>query len=206
MSQPLSAMHESNTLPLLNTHGLEHADARLCEKRIDGKRAFDGVLMKVNVDQVSLPDGSTAIREYTKHPGAVMIIPIFSDGSILLERQYRYPIGQTLIEFPAGKLDPNETALECARRELLEETGYYAHTLEYLTRINPVISYSTEHIEIFIARDLEQREAHLDAGEFLEIFRTTPECLLQWVKEGSVPDVKTQIGAFWLEKILARQW
>lgn len=202
----LPALHESSTLPILDANGLAQANARLREQRIDGRRAFDGALMKVNVDQVSLPDGTSAIREYTHHPGAVMIIPLFADGSILLERQYRYPIGQTMLEFPAGKLDPNETALECARRELLEETGYYAHALEHLTHINPVISYSTERIEIYLARDLEQREAHLDAGEFLEIFRTTPDCLLQWIKEGSVADVKTQIGAFWLEKILARQW
>lgn len=199
-------MQKPIALPLLASHGLEQADLRLRETRLEGQRAFDGVLMKVNVDQVYLPDGTHAIREYTEHPGAVMIIPVFDDGSILLERQYRYPIHQALIEFPAGKLDPNEAPLDCARRELLEETGYYAHTLEYLTRINPVISYSTEHIEIYLARNLEQREAHLDEGEFLEIFRTTPECLMQWVKEGRVPDVKTQIGAFWLEKILARQW
>lgn len=194
------------SLPLTKTINLEEINQRLQERCISGQRAFNGIFMKMNVDQVNLPDGTTALREYIIHPGAVMIIPIFSDGSILLEYQYRYPIQQVFIEFPAGKLDPNEMALECARRELLEETGYYAHTLTYITSIHPVISYSTEKIEIFIARDLEQRQPQLDTGEFLETLRTTPEYLMNWVKEGKVTDVKTQIGAFWLEKILRQQW
>jgi ADP-ribose pyrophosphatase len=135
-----------------------------------------------------------------------MIIPLFADGTILLERQYRYPLKRVMIEFPAGKFDADEEPLQCARRELLEETGYYAHDLRLITSIHPVISYSTERIDIYLAQNLEQRQAHLDEGECLQTFRSTPAELLQWVQEGRITDVKTQIGAFWLEKILAGQW
>ncbi len=181
-------------------------DHALLEQTVSTTRAFDGVLMHVNVDQVRLPNGGLAVREYTVHSGAAMIIPLFDDGTILLERQFRYPIQQVMIEFPAGKLDPDEDPHACARRELLEETGYYAHQLRHLTRIHPVISYSTERIEIFLATQLELRQASLDEGEFLQTFRTTPAELLQWICAGKVTDVKTQIGAFWLEKILGGQW
>ncbi|TAK92166.1 MAG: NUDIX hydrolase [Burkholderiaceae bacterium] len=181
-------------------------DRGLLEQKVSSERAFDGVLMRVNVDQVRLPSGALAIREYTVHPGAAMIIPVFDDGTILLERQFRYPIGQVMIEFPAGKLDPHEEPLECARRELLEETGYYAHRLQHLTHIHPVISYSTERIEIFLATQLEQRQAQLDDEEFLQTFRATPAELMQWIRDGKVTDVKTQIGAFWLDKMLGGHW
>ncbi len=188
-------------------HAENHPDDRdLLEQKVSSQRAFDGVLLHVNVDQVRLPNGGLAIREYAVHSGAAMIIPLFDDGTILLERQFRYPIGQVMIEFPAGKLDPDEDPLDCARRELLEETGYYAHQLRYLTRIHPVISYSTERIEIFLATQLEQRQASLDEGEFLQTFRATLAELLQWIHAGKVTDVKTQIGAFWLEKFLNGQW
>jgi len=181
-------------------------DRSLFEEPVSSEHAFEGKLMNVNVDQVRLPNGKLAIREYMVHPGAAMIIPLFDDGTILLERQYRYPIKQVMIEFPAGKLDPNEDGIDCARRELLEETGYYAHDLRFITSIHPVISYSTERIDIYLAKNLEQRQACLDDGEFLQTFRATLAELLQWIREGKITDVKTQIGAFWLEKISAGHW
>ncbi|MDN8949280.1 NUDIX hydrolase, partial [Staphylococcus aureus] len=88
----------------------------------------DGAFMKVHRDTVMLPDGRQASREFIRHPGAVVILPVFDDGSVLLERQFRYPLNQVFIEFPAGKIDPGEPSLECAKRELLEETGYTAAT------------------------------------------------------------------------------
>ncbi len=181
-------------------------DAGLKEELISSERVFDGGFLHVNRDQVTLPDGSTTAREYIVHPGAVMVIPILDDGQLVMERQWRYPVGRAFVEFPAGKIDPGEPPLETAKRELLEETGYVAASLEYLCTINNAISYSTERIEFYVARGLIAGERKLDKGEFLDVLLVWPDDLLQWVREGSVTDVKTIIGAFWLEKLLAETW
>src|SRR5690606_32333296 len=101
-----------------------HMDDHLKETRMDSTLAYDGSFLKVQKDVVRLPNDSRATREYIRHPGAVVILPVFDDGTILLERQFRYPLDRVFIEFPAGKIDPGETSLACAKRELLEETGY----------------------------------------------------------------------------------
>ena len=130
---------------------LPSGDTHLREERISGEDIYGGIFLKMKRDQVSLPDGETAIREYLTHPGAVAIVAILDDGRVLLERQYRYPIAKACIEIPAGKLDPSEDHLVCAKRELEEETGYTANKWSYIRRIHPVISYSTEFIDIYLA-------------------------------------------------------
>jgi ADP-ribose pyrophosphatase len=181
-------------------------DASLTETRIDSRLAYDGAFLKVKRDTVRLPDGKHATREYVQHPGAVMVIPLFDDGRVLMERQFRYPIGKVMIEFPAGKLDPEEGALACAVRELREETGYAAREYTFLTRIHPIISYSTEFIDIYLARGLTAGERKLDDGEFLETFITDLSQLTEWVRLGEISDVKTIIGTFWLEKVVSGAW
>lgn len=183
-----------------------HHHASLTEARIDGESAYDGAFLKVKRDTVRLPDGKQTTREYVLHSGAVMVIPLLDDGRVLLERQYRYPICQVMTEFPAGKLDPNEGALACAERELREETGYSAREYTFLTRIHPIISYSTEFIDIFLARGLTQGERKLDDGEFLETFTAEVEQVGEWIRTGEITDVKTIIGHFWLEKVLSGAW
>jgi len=131
----------------------------LTEHQISSELVFDGKLLKVYRDQVSLPDGSRGEREYIRHPGAVAVVPLFDDGSVLLERQFRYPQGRVFIEIPAGKLEPNEPHLETAKRELLEETGYSAAEWTRLGVIHTAIAYTNEAIEIFIARKLRQEGA-----------------------------------------------
>lgn len=183
-----------------------HHDASLVETRLGGESVYDGNFLKVKRDTIRLPDGKQTTREYVVHSGAVMVIPLFDDGRVLLERQYRYPIGKVMIEFPAGKLDPNEGALACAERELREETGYSARELTFLTRIHPIISYSTEFIDIFLARGLTAGRQELDDEEFLEIFTADVTQMGEWIRTGEVSDVKTIIGHFWLEKVLSGTW
>ena len=178
----------------------------LREHRLGGQELFKGGFLHAFRDEVRLPDGSATFREYVIHPGAVMVVPLLqaADGSLrlVLERQYRYPVQQTLIEFPAGKLDPGEDALTCAQRELLEETGYRAREWARAGLLHPVVSYSTEFIEIWFARGLTPGERQLDAGEFLEVFTATPEELFEWCRSGAVTDAKTLIGALWLQNTL----
>ncbi|CAG9176653.1 NUDIX domain-containing protein [Cupriavidus pampae] len=182
------------------------SDDGLREHPVASATLHRGKFLTLKQDIVRLPDGKQAGREYVLHPGAVMMIPLFDDGTVLMERQFRYPIGEVMLEFPAGKLDPEEGAQRCGERELIEETGYRAARWDYLTRIHPVISYSTEFIDIFLARDLTEGVAELDDGEFLETFITPAGQIIDWVRQGRITDVKTIIGAFWLEKVLSGAW
>ncbi|ALK98101.1 ADP-ribose pyrophosphatase [Massilia sp. WF1] len=181
-------------------------DSHLRETRIEGELAYDGHFLKVTRDRIKLPDGSESQREFIRHPGAVVILPLLPDGRVLLERQFRYPNDRVFIEFPAGKIDPGEASLACAKRELEEETGYTAKDWHFVCTIHNAIAYSDEHLDIFLARDLTQGEAKLDDGEFLELFTATIPELLEMVKRGEITDVKTVIGTFWLEKFAAGTW
>lgn len=178
----------------------------LKETRIDGEVAYDGSFLKVTRDRISLPDGAETHREFIRHPGAVVILPVFDDGSVLLERQFRYPLDQVFIEYPAGKIDPGEDPLECAKRELQEETGYTASEWQFVCTIHNAIAYSDEHLDLYLARGLTAGKAQLDDGEFLETFRATVPEMLEMIRSGQVTDVKTVIGTFWLEKILSGSW
>lgn len=176
----------------------EKDDTHLEESCIESVRVFDGHLMKVNQDRVRLPNGAESVREYNVHPGAVMVIPVLDDGRYVMERQFRYPLHKVFLEFPAGKVDAGEEPLQTAYRELLEETGYVAQKLEYLTTIHPVISYSTESIQLFAAYGLTLKAQCLDENEFLDVVLMEPQELMRLIKLGEVTDVKTIIGAFWL--------
>lgn len=178
----------------------------LTESQISSERAYDGDFLKIQRDAIRLPDGKEATREYVKHPGAVVVLPVFADGSVLLEHQYRYPLRQVFIEFPAGKIDPQEDPLACAMRELQEETGYTAEDWSFVCTIHNAIAYSDEHLDIYLARGLTAGERKLDEGEFLETFTSTLPELLEWVREGKITDVKTVIGIFWLEKFFSGAW
>jgi ADP-ribose pyrophosphatase len=187
-------------------HHLAPADAErdpLAEETLSSKIVFEGVFLRVLQDRVRTPDGHETSREFLRHPGAVMMIPLLDDGQVVLERQYRYPLGRSFIEFPAGKIDAGEGLLECAQRELKEETGYVAAEWIYLGGFHNAIGYSDERIEVFLARGLTMEEARTDDGEVLEVFTATREQLLAWIGDGTVTDVKTIIGAYWLERFVA---
>lgn len=180
--------------------------ADFTEKKVTSRAAYRGRMLKVNEDEVTLPDGGTALREYIVHPGAAIILPLFDDGSVLLERQFRYPLGQHFYELPAGRLEPDEPSLATAKRELLEETGYVAAEWRELGRLHPCIGYSNEQIDFFLARKLEFRGAQLDEGEFLETLRVPLPESLDWIRRGRITDAKTILGLFWAEKLLKENW
>lgn len=175
-------------------------DMHLREERLSGEDIYGGIFLNMKRDQVSLPDGNQAVREYLTHPGAVAIVAILNDGRVLLERQYRYPIAKACLEIPAGKLDPNEDHLVCAKRELEEETGYTAQKWSFIRRIHPVISYSTEFIDIYLAESLTSGKSRLDEEEFLDVFAAPLDQLLEWVEQGEITDVKTTIATYWLDR------
>ena len=173
----------------------------LTEKELESRSVFRGGLLHVKEDRVELPNGRTANREYILHPGAVVVVPLLGDGRVVLERQYRYPLRRHLYELPAGKLDPGEGGLACARRELEEETGYRADTWRYLATIHPCIGYSNETMEIYLAEGLTAGQHTRDGDEFLEVFDLPMAEALEWVRRGRITDVKTVIGLFWAEKL-----
>lgn len=181
-------------------------DKHLKETKVHESIAFEGNFLKVYSDTVRLPDGQLTYREYIRHPGAVVILPVFEDNSVLLERQFRYPLDRVFIEFPAGKIDQDEDALTTAKRELKEETGYTASDWKYVCTIHNAIAYSDEHLDIFIARGLQAGLAKLDNGEFLDTFKAPISDVLAWIREGKITDVKTIIGAFWLDKLCTEEW
>jgi ADP-ribose pyrophosphatase len=171
-------------------------DAHLVETRIASEHIFDGKLLRVRRDTVRLPDGGVATREYVVHHGAVLIVPVQDDGRLVLERQFRYPIGEVMLEFPAGKIDPHETPLATAQRELREEAGYAASTWTALGTIHPEIGYSTERIDIYLARGLTHVGAQLDDGEFLEVVCMSEDELMAAFDRGEVTDGKTVAALF----------
>ncbi|HEY4370558.1 MAG TPA: NUDIX hydrolase [Burkholderiales bacterium] len=176
------------------------------EHQLDSTQVYDGRLLKVYKDNVRLPDDSRATREYIKHPGAVAILAVLPDGKVLLERQYRYPHHRDFIEIPAGKIDPGEDILNTAKRELLEETGYTATEWRHLTTIHPLIAYSDEVIELFLAQGLTPGERSLDPGEFLEVMHVDRKEALNWVLEGKIDDAKSMVGLMWLDKLERGDW
>jgi ADP-ribose pyrophosphatase len=173
----------------------------LTEHRLSSEQVFDGALLKVYRDRVRLPDGSESGREYIRHPGAVAIVPLFDDGRVLLERQFRYPHRREFIEVPAGKIDAGEPALATAKRELLEETGYRAEVWTRIGVVHTAIAYTDEAIELFTARKLTLSERKLDEGEFLEIFAVPFEEAIAMIRDGRITDAKT-VAALLLVKDL----
>ncbi len=185
---------------------MAEADDHLVERLLDSTQVYQGHFLDVRRDRVTLPDGKTSHREYIRHPGAVMVVPLLDDGRLLMERQYRYPMARVMLEFPAGKLDAGEHPLDCGRRELLEETGYSAREWAYAGVLHNAIAYSDEGIHIYFARGLMRGAQQLDEGEFLELVTHSVEELDALAQRGELTDAKTLIGLLWLQRWQQGGW
>ena len=198
-------------MPMLTAENASpESDAGLRELRQSSDKILSGRFLQVFSDQVTLPDATSSFREYVVHPGAVMVIPLLMNDQgqtrIVLERQFRYPVGQVMIELPAGKRDGQEDLLLCAQRELREETGYSATQWAHAGVVHPCISYSTEYIDIWFAQGLQAGPSQLDAGEFLEVFSASTDEFFAWCRDGRITDAKTLTGALWLQNYLSGAW
>jgi len=178
----------------------------LRETCLEAREAWRGTFLDVRRDRVALPDGSETVREYIVHPGAVMIVAMLDADRVVVERQWRYPMGRAMLEFPAGKLEPGEPVLDCAVRELIEETGYRAAEWARAGILHNAIGYSDEGIEIWFARGLVAGERSLDAGEFLDVSEASVDALEEAARLGQITDAKTLIGLLWLGHWRAGRW
>ena len=175
----------------------------LTETTLSSETVYQGRLLHVKRDRVALPGGGESTREYIVHPGAVVILPVFENGDVILERQHRYPLHRDFIEFPAGKIDAGEDDLACGKRELREETGYEARDWLHVTTLYPCIGYANERLEFYRAQQLVYVGHERDTDEFLEVMRVPFGEAMDWLKAGKICETKTVVGLFWLEKLLA---
>ncbi len=171
----------------------------LSEKVLNSSKKFEGKILKLYVDEVELPNGHKSFREVVRHPGASAVIVLLDDGRIVLERQFRYPIREILWEIPAGKLDKDEDPFECAKRELLEETGISALKWQKLGYIYTTPGFSDEKIHLYFASGISNGNKHFDEDEFIEIKYFKVEEVEEMIMKNEITDSKT-IAAFFRAK------
>lgn len=176
----------------------------LTETMVSSEDIFDGVVLHLFRDTIKLPDGNTSTREFLRHLGAVCVVPVTDDGKIVVERQYRYAVGQTMVEIPAGKLDyKGEDRLEAAKRELREETGYTADRWTDLGTYLTAPAFSDEKISMYMAEGLHKGEQDLDDDEFLDVAEVPLDELVADVMAGRITDAKTQTGILKAARVIS---
>ena len=180
-------------------------DLDLIETKISSENIYDGTLLHVKKDKVELPNGDISYREWIKHPGASAVIPVTDNNEIILVRQYRYPIQALTMEIPAGKLDvAGEDPLECAKRELEEETGYSAQEYQFLTKLATTVGFSDEFIYIYAARGLKAGQQHTDEDEFINVVTVPLDKAVEMVHSGEILDGKSVVAILMLQNMLAK--
>lgn len=169
---------------------------------LESKVTHEGKIVKITVDKLRMPDGSEAYRETViRGKNAAAVLAVDNDGSLIFVRQYRHAFGEMLLEIPAGVLEDGEEPEEGVLRELEEETGKKAETLEFLCEMYPTVGYCTEKIQLFIATDMIEGQQKLDADEFLEIEKYTPEEAVEMIYKGEIKDGKTIAAIFaWMAR------
>jgi ADP-ribose pyrophosphatase len=168
------------------------------ETKIASDRIYSGRVVTLDVDRVRLPDGVETVREVVRHAGAVVILPIFSDGTIGLVRQFRYPVGEVLLELPAGTLEQGEGARVCAARELAEETGWQANALHELGSFFTTPGFTDEVLHSYVADGLTRADGGVvaDADEFIELVTVSIDDALAMMQGGEIRDAKTMAAVF----------
>ena len=180
-------------------------DADLIEQKVSSQDVFDGTLLHVKKDTVRLPNGNIAYREWIKHPGASAVLPVTPEGRLIFVRQYRYPIQQVTLEIPAGKLDAEgEDPLDCAKRELSEETGYQAEKYTFLTKLATTVGFSNEFIYIYAAEGLTAGRQHPDEDEFINVCTLTMDEAMEKVRSGEICDAKSITAVLLLRELQGR--
>ncbi len=182
------------------------SDQKLVEKQTNSQCIYDGVVLHVRRDDILLPNGKASAREYIRHVGAVAVVPLTDEGEVICVRQFRYPLGQVLLEIPAGKLDDYyEDYREAALRELREETGAICERLEFIGDIYTSPALMDEVIHIYLARGLSFGDTDPDEDEFLDVVRIPLSDMVDMVMEGRIRDAKTQVAILKTQRILDRE-
>ena len=177
--------------------------SRLSEKTASSEDIFNGIVLHVKRDTVTLSNGSSAVREVIRHIGAVCVIPVTENNEVIMERQYRYPLDKVILEIPAGKLDaPDEDRLSAIKRELREETGSTADEWTEIGDFHPAPAYSDEYITMYMARGLHKGTQDLDEDEFLDVYTIPLSELVEDVMAGKISDAKTQVCILKAARIL----
>lgn len=167
-------------------------DKDLIEETVSSEEIYKGKIVHLFCDTVRLPNGKEATREVIRHVGAAAVVPLTDEGNVILVRQYRYPFAQVMLEIPAGKLDIDEDPIDCAKRELIEETGYDAKEFVYLGAFYPSVAMLNEVIHLFLAKNMTLCETNLDEDEFLHVEQRPLGEVVEQVMRGEIPDGKTQ--------------
>ena len=175
----------------------------LKETYVSREEIFDGYIVHLVKDTVSLPNGALATREVALHHGAVCVVPVTDEGEIIMERQFRNPFDEVIWEIPAGKLDKDEfDHLEAAKRELREETGYTAETYTFIGELYPSPAILSENIHMYIATGLKKGEQELDEDEFLDVVKVPFNKVVEMILNGEIPDAKTQTAVLKAKLVL----
>ena len=152
---------------------------------------YKGRIFNFVTENLKLPNGRDAEMAFIRHPGSTAVVPLLEDNTIVMEVQYRHPVGEYLLEIPAGTLEPGESPLNCAKRELMEETGFRAQELIKLGKIHMIPAYSDEEIHVFIAKGLTPAKQNLDPDEIIEVVTYPLKNAVQMIDEGKITDALT---------------